>query len=116
MSQSDPAQAPEPDFVEQMARGYIHNMVQRGESAGKSPEQIDHALNKAGLILVVRMLQKTHGEALPQGESLLQSLSELMGEDLAQTRELCQSFVAAGWMEADYRLSPSGKKLSGLLA
>lgn len=110
MSQSE---SPD-DFLDEVVTSYIQEQIAAGEAAGQSRAQIDRSFDAASLILCVRMLARWGGNHLPEGGELLVALGQLTGGSEAECRQLCKTFIHAGWMDAGYCLTESGRALARL--
>ena len=112
-----PAEKPkqtDDEFLDTVVDNYIQKRIAAGASEGKSPAEIESSLNTASLILTVRMLQDWNGGEMPEGAELLWGLGDLTGASEAECRDICRVFVAAGWLDAAYTLTETGRRVVGM--
>ncbi|HEY9842575.1 MAG TPA: hypothetical protein V6D23_19080 [Candidatus Obscuribacterales bacterium] len=110
---SNAEQSPD-EFFDEIVSDYIQEQIATGQAAGQTADEIEQSFNAASLILSVKMLQKRGSGHLPEGSELLHALGELTDASEAECRQMCRAFIHAGWMDAGYGLTESGRQLAGL--
>ncbi len=101
-------------FLDSVVESYLQKQIATGASQGKSTAEIEQSLNAASLVMTVKMLMDWNGGEMPEGPELIWGLGDLTGASEAECRDICRVFVAAGWLDAAYTLTETGRRLAGL--
>lgn len=101
------------EFAERYIQRYIQEQIQQQPASGINVKDIESNLDAPSFILSIKMLRNYLAAEVPGGETVVESLAEVMQETPDQSREILARFVARGWLSSDYQLTPAGLALVG---
>lgn len=112
--------------LDALVQSYMQHLQQQGAAQGKSPEQMEQAMQHTAFVLLLRLLQQALGAGVElktdelltlwpsTAEQLFQSVAAVLEISAHEAQEICTLFQAQGWLQADLRPSKQGLTLAGL--
>lgn len=104
---------PNEELLEGFVKQYLSKHIAQGTSSGLDAQSIEATMEAPSFILTIKMLRNYYCGPLPAGSDIVASLAQIMQETPPEAQAILDNFIARGWLNPDFTLTPSGLLLVG---
>lgn len=105
---------PNESQLETWVQDFLAQKISQGTAAGRKPEQMEHSLNQAGWLLVVKLLRDRYDEEWPEGAYWHTVLAHILDVTPSESEQISAAFMTAGWIDAEGQPTEQGRALAGI--